>query len=232
MMGNTKTIKIALYSDLHQNLPPAVDCDLAIIAGDICGGGGPLSQYVYLEEKFRPWLMQFPKAAWIAGNHDWVCQESGSLIPFYGDNHVYLRDNYWEPFKGLKVWGCPWSLPFCNWAFAADEEVLDHKLSPLKTIKPQILVSHGPPYSMGDKCPDGFRAGSCALLKAIRDYQPALVVVGHIHSGKGVYECYNSCVVNAAVVDEQQRVVKGPVMVQLSGDNWQSVEVLDYDYRD
>lgn len=55
----------------------------------------------------------------------------------------------------------------------------------LKENKDAVLICHNPPYGVVDKAFSGKHVGSKILLKAIKKYQPKLVLCGHIHEAKG-----------------------------------------------
>lgn len=55
----------------------------------------------------------------------------------------------------------------------------------LKENPDSILIAHNPPYGYADRTYNGKHVGSKILLKAIKKYQPKLVLCGHIHEAKG-----------------------------------------------
>jgi len=55
----------------------------------------------------------------------------------------------------------------------------------LKENREAILLSHAPPYGIVDKTHNGKHIGSKILLKAIKKYQPRIVLCGHIHEAQG-----------------------------------------------
>jgi hypothetical protein len=55
----------------------------------------------------------------------------------------------------------------------------------LKEMKGPIIIAHAPPYGYVDKISSGKHVGSKILLKAIKKYQPPLVLCGHMHEAKG-----------------------------------------------
>lgn len=55
----------------------------------------------------------------------------------------------------------------------------------LKENKDAVLICHNPPYGIVDKAFNGKHVGSKIILKAIKKYQPKLVLCGHIHEAKG-----------------------------------------------
>ena len=77
-----------------------------------------------------------------------------------------------------------------------------------------ILVTHGPPFGIFDKCP--VSVGCRALLKAVKRIQPSLHVFGHIHegySGKLFVPWLSgkkTLFANVSVVDGDYRLVSKP----------------------
>ena len=68
---------------------------------------------------------------------------------------------------GYKFYGSPWSPTFYNWGFNADRgpDILKWwKKIPTET---DILITHGPPHKILDKCMNGFPAGCKDLLNEI-----------------------------------------------------------------
>lgn len=209
------TTKICATSDLHGHLPEIPQCDLLLIAGDVCPPTNhkPEFQRRWLRDKFDPWLAELPveQVVMTWGNHDWV----GMLSPRYTpplNGALVLIDDVWE-VCGQRIWGSPWTLEFCNWAFNATEKELRflHSLVP----PCDIIVTHGPPYGFGDTCPDGRKVGSPALATRIDVIQPKLVVYGHIHSGQGTYKIGNSIVANVAHVNEEYRPCYPPQVFEI-----------------
>jgi len=66
----------------------------------------------------------------------------------------------------------------------------------LKKYKNSVLLSHAPPFGHVDKIHSGKHVGSKILLKAIRRYQPKLVLCGHIHEARGQSKIGKTKVIN------------------------------------
>ncbi len=66
----------------------------------------------------------------------------------------------------------------------------------LRENKNAVLISHAPPYNCLDKIPSGKHIGSKVLLRAIKKYQPKLVLCGHIHEAKGEAKIGKTKVIN------------------------------------
>jgi len=55
----------------------------------------------------------------------------------------------------------------------------------LSEDKNSIIISHNPPYGVVDKISIGKHVGSKILQRAIKKYQPKMVLCGHIHEAEG-----------------------------------------------
>ncbi len=203
-------MKIQAISDLHGKLPEGIDCDLLLIAGDICPSfdHSLAFQRGWCETNFSEWLkrQKYREAILIAGNHDFVFERYLPIQPGLSVN--YIEDEY-ATFDGLLIWGSPWSNEFSgNWAFGLREDELaaKYKMVPQGT---DIIVSHGPPKGYG--CAGLYGAGSTALVKCIEKVQPKLVVCGHIHEGYGEYLLGNTTILNVASVDKNYNLRENPI---------------------
>lgn len=180
-------MKICCIADMHGKLPQIPQCNILLIAGDVCPNYSndklldAIKQLSWLKRVFRPWLESLQKRKieiyGIAGNHDWVFylnetnNKANIDLPWY-----YLSDS--GIGGDLTIWGTPWQPPFFNWAFNLPEKQLREKFSFIpKDI--DILISHGPPFQIGDMTPRGENAGSMALKHRIEVVRPKLHVFGH-----------------------------------------------------
>jgi Icc-related predicted phosphoesterase len=84
-----------------------------------------------------------------------------------------------------------------------------------------VLISHGPPYGILDRCENeahGFGpAGDIELLNAVERVRPLLHVFGHIHDGYGQAAYGSTRFVNAASTQIKGEYVLGnaPIVVDL-----------------
>lgn len=188
-------VRLALLSDQHGSLPCIPECDLVVLAGDLCGGWRPVLSDDYAAEwlrtRFADWLNGGPPAVVIAGNHDTVIQSRG--FPTL-DRVAYLQDSD-AVVCGLRFWGSPWIKEFDRLAFNATEGQLAEKYSRIPNDV-DVLVSHGPMYGHCDFFHE--HLGSRALLGAVQRVQPKLLVCGHIHEGRGASKLGITRVVNTA----------------------------------
>lgn len=221
-------MNICAISDLHGQFPSLFPCDLLLIAGDICPNphrppGCPAdiqAQARWLNSTFCAWLEKLPARhiVAVAGNHDFVFERApGSVRP--------LRWHYLErssiEIEGLRIWGSPDQLPFFRWAFNVPEEELRRQYDTIPEGT-DIILSHGPPCGYGDLVtPDmaSFNAkrnvGSDSLTDFIRRRQPRYVITGHIHEAYGAYELGATRILNAAILDEDYRLVHAPHYFEL-----------------
>lgn len=227
-------IKICAISDTHGFLPKIPECDFLCVAGDIL----PLNiqrdfnkSIGWLNGPFAEWCLDIfnrgTVIVGVAGNHDIAFQQIPNLIP---------RDIFWKyledggvSYQGLNFWGTPWQLPFgYGWAYNAEEDMLDLKYSRIPD-NTDVIISHGPPFKHGDAVKqfgydfygnaleDNIHVGSHTLLNVIYKVKPKLVVVGHIHGGRGIYKVddIDTIVVNASIMDEEYKPVNEPIIVEI-----------------
>lgn len=221
-------MNVYAISDLHGNLPePPPDADLLLIAGDICPDFGSsysirkdgIYQAAWLEKQFKPWLQGhgIPTVG-IWGNHDFV-GEHPALVPHLP--WTLLQDNSWQSAEGMRVWGTPWVPGLPYWAFYGRQEALQARAD-LIPEGLDVLMSHGPPYGLGDFIPTsekqrnkygnfgGEHVGDATLAVAIARASPRVVICGHIHEARGSYEFDDIPIYNVAAVDEHYVLHKNP----------------------
>lgn len=225
---------VCAISDLHGQLPQIAECDLLLIGGDICPcrfGLGRMShdeiathQAFWLRDTFRPWLEEQPAKHVVAtwGNHDWIGEVAPERAP---DLPWHMLCDAGIELLGFKIYGTPWQPRFFDWAFNADENVLEQKWAAIPDDT-DILVLHGPPHGYGDLAPayKGIRdemehTGSPSLKKRIMDIKPQLAIFGHIHGGYGVYKENDVVMANVSVVNEQYRLANKPFRIALKPRN-------------
>lgn len=215
-------MKIVSYSDSHGNLDIKIPkfIDLLLICGDISdcrGSHHPTDQLYWIKNRFIPYIQDKAKdIVLIPGNHDF-CFEM--LMEQYREDEFrkslpknihYLRDSMIE-IGGMKIYGTPWTPPFYDWAFMAEENILDKKFSKIPEGI-DILLSHGPALGLADTITElhdiGKSCGSLSLLKHVQRVMPTYFFSGHIHSAEHKVNeyVYNNKVIkyaNVSVLDEQ-----------------------------
>ncbi|MGF1579313.1 MAG: metallophosphoesterase [Gemmataceae bacterium] len=213
-------MKVIATSDLHGCLPPIPDCDLLLLAGDLCPATDHSIGYQseWLDTSFREWLNNSPakQIVGIAGNHDLIFQRSPQDVP--SDlPWTYLEDDSYE-WQGFRIYGTPWQEYFGGWAFNMSLEELALKRSEIPDDT-DILISHGPPDTYGDAVfinDDHLKNTGCPhLLKRIKQVEPKLVVFGHIHEGRGVWTLGPTTLANVTHLDLSCAPVYPPWCIEL-----------------
>lgn len=209
-------MQIVCISDIHGYLPEIPECDLLIVAGDVCPDEDIHKQRLFLRGEFADWLDAVPaqEKVWIAGNHDFVCEQPGfNRIAKELPGH-YLQDTSVE-LLGIKIHGTPWVPNLPGWAFY----MTDSQLRAVAKVIPEdtdILIAHGPPYKLGDCVRPNIHVGSVPLATELSyRINPKLVVCGHIHEDYGIHEYRDRILINAAHLDGAFEPVNKPIKIEL-----------------
>ncbi|KAL4459353.1 hypothetical protein ABPG74_017966 [Tetrahymena malaccensis] len=224
------SIKFVCISDTHTkahqlNLPKG---DVLIHAGDFTYTGLP--QEV---SQFNDFLKNshFEAKIVIAGNHDLTFDiqnySKDYAQRFHQDEKIaidavatkamlkdciYLEDSS-VSIKGYSIYGSPYTPTFFDWAFNLNiGEPLQKKWEQIPT-NTDILITHGPPHKILDRCYDGFQAGCPDLRKAVLErVKPLYHIFGHIHEAYGQQKIDNTTFINASSVDLRYQTRSQPVI--------------------
>lgn len=215
--------RICMISDTHEQhreveIP---ECDVLLHAGDIT----MIGDYAWLKD-FDDWIGELQEAETIKeaviipGNHDLTFENNTEVALSHMSNvdATLICDTAYvgtDPENLLTVWGVPWQLRFYDWGFNCNEEALSRYLREGCPDKIDILMTHGPPIGVRDWNRDGSPCGSQAVYDFIMDYQPKLVVCGHIHGAYGLALVGNTLVVNASTCDEDYNPTHEPVVIDI-----------------
>jgi Icc-related predicted phosphoesterase len=187
---------LVLMSDTH-----GYHGSLDVPMGDILIHAGDLTQTGSLEEleEANAFLAGLPHRhkVVICGNHDFCFERDPVRARAALTAATYLQDSA-VVVEGIKIWGSPWQPWFYDWAFNLKRGPAIAAKWALIPKDTDILVTHGPPYGIGDQTSHGERAGCEDLLARIEKVRPKLHVFGHIHEGAGIYRRPGTTFVNAA----------------------------------
>lgn len=217
MKGTEKAMKVIYVSDTHggHDFVKVPEGDILIHAGDFSGMGR--EQDV---RSFAEWIRKLPHKhkIVIAGNHDVSFARMPELArTWLGDSCTYLENSGVE-IEGLKIWGSPHHSFFDNsgtWVFGvrAGQEAEEAWAKIPEGL--DILLTHGGPAGILDYDSSGNRTGCNQLLNAVKKVKPKVHVFGHIHEQGGKSEKVGETLfINAAVLDENYRLVRGAMVIE------------------
>lgn len=128
---------------------------------------------------------------------------------------IYLENSGIE-IEGVKFWGTPNTLKFFNWEFMYDENTLKQIFDKIPEDI-NILLSHGPPFSILDLNMRGDRCGSVSLLNRMQQINYDIVAFGHIHPSYGIKYNYddNQVYINASICNDVLMPINSPIEIEL-----------------
>lgn len=205
-------MKIGCVSDLHGYQPAIKDCDLLLIAGDLTNKG----EHFELQE-FWDWtnfLAEYiPNIVLIAGNHDFGLQKVKPFTRSCGNVHYLSNSSI--TIDGLKIFGCPWTLRFHDWAFNADEEDM-FRYAEMCPRDSDIIIGHSPVRNILDSSLKDDRLGSIAMKILCEEINPKLYVHGHIHASVGQVKVNDTIYINASYLNDSYKPnEKSPIYLEL-----------------
>lgn len=169
-------MKILAFSDFHDSKKsyrrardlvrkeaPAV----VVIAGDLTNRGSPAEVQVFID------ILEFNNIFYVWGNMDGFAPEM-KISPMMKNLHLNLEILEDITFVGL----------------AGKRSTVTANLAPFEQLLKEeksnciVLVSHIPPYGHCDLAYNGSHIGSKDLLYLVQEYQPLLVISGHVHENR------------------------------------------------
>ncbi|XP_063729487.1 metallophosphoesterase domain-containing protein 1-like [Symsagittifera roscoffensis] len=183
-------IRFVCLSDTHNKHTDVVlpEGDVLIHTGDFCMRG-----VIDEAEEFNRWLgtLPFEHKVVIAGNHDMCLDTRMKRGRKIVDGHelftncYYLQEESVE-IEGYKIFGSPWVPTFGFWGFMENRSEIKQYWDKIPSDT-DILLTHGPPMGVLDKCESGALAGCMHLLDAVVNrVKPKYHVFGHIHEDRGI----------------------------------------------
>jgi Icc-related predicted phosphoesterase len=201
-------MRLLHLSDTHNlhrqvsNLPAA---DIIIHSGDISNAGTGKEVVEFVE-----WFgaLDYEYKIFIAGNNDF-CMEGKNVETiqrFLPENCFYLCNSA-IMIGRMKFWGIP---------FFFSDDVSGEYINMIAQIPTDtdVLISHRPPLGILDNagnisygCPD--------LLQRMFDIRPRYHLFGHIHDAYGIEKSKHTIFANAALVDEDYRLLNIPFIFDI-----------------
>ena len=176
-------MKILAFSDLHRDLTQAAalvemsaDADLVIGAGDFA------SVHEGLEETINSLAPIETPTLLVPGNNETVDALRAAAA---GWDAATVLHGEGTTVDGVEFFGLGAGIPTTpwDWSFDLSEDEATAMISPAQ--EGGVLVLHSPPYGHCDGGDPDTHFGSKALLAAVEEKRPRLVVFGHIHEAWG-----------------------------------------------
>jgi Icc-related predicted phosphoesterase len=176
-------VKILAFSDLHRDLTQAAklvemsaDADLVIGAGDFA------SVHEGLEETITSLAPIETPTILVPGNNETVDALRAAAGGW--DAATVLHGEGLE-IDGVEFFGLGAGIPTTPWDWSFDLSEEEATTTIAAAPEGCVLVLHSPPYGHCDGGDADTHFGSKALLVAVEEKRPRLVVFGHIHEAWG-----------------------------------------------
>ena len=182
----------------------------------------------WIKNEFIPWLQSQPARhiVFIPGNHDfvteceWFPEWIGEILP---ENMHYLCNGS-ITIDDVAFYGCPYS-DLQGWAWYSDENPDNYTIKGSADI---MLVHAAPDYNgLGQTVTRWglYNYGSKALMEALHERAPKLLLCGHIHGGSHRPEMYDSrcLMLNVSVKDEDYSESYYPAIIDFQKAGSQAV---------
>ncbi len=193
MAGAKKTLRILGLADLHDRIDMldrlrGIDANLIVFCGDLHNGGN--------REKARPAALALaglgPSVLIVPGNMD-----HRDVVPDLWDEaglQMIHRSSFCLGDIGFLGMGGmiakdPRRLVDPARYYHHDIEVYETLATAYQDIidaRIKIVVVHQPPRGAQDTLYNGESSGSVSLRRFVEEYQPALLLCGHIHEARGM----------------------------------------------
>lgn len=208
-------MKIVAFSDIHGQQDKLTQwcsvnpADLLIFAGDLQG-----NQTTDDGTNFMEWLhrLPYPFKIIVFGNHDGHYDIASNYVLNNQYHDIVILNNNSLIYQGIKFFGSPHSVEFGSWWFMMKDEELANlwKKIPDDT---DILITHGPPYSILDNTVYGVYAGSKSLWSRVTQSLPNLKyhIFGHIHEAAGTETLNGITYMNVSALNERYQFTRNPI---------------------
>lgn len=222
-----RLIRFVCLSDTHSRpLHVSVPCgDVLLHAGDFSCSGSAESI-----ADFNAWLQSLPHTykVVIAGNHEHTFHAAHWPLLHTIHKHnfayfdakklltaaTYLENSACDVY-GYRVWGSPWIRADRPGAFATESEEELEAIYRGWSGPVDILLTHGPAFTVLDCNTEGKYQGSKALARFIDRVRPLVHVCGHIHEAYGEQSTPATLSLNAATCSVAYEALNSPLVFDL-----------------
>jgi Icc-related predicted phosphoesterase len=216
-------MRLVAFSDTHGQHEEVTipECDVVVFAGDACRYG---SRDEFIE--FVNWYVKIPAVRiLVPGNHDFCTQKYLGFGKEACLNRgiFYLADDF-VTINGITFYGFPWTPPYGNFAWMADEAEMYDKLKKI-SVDVDVMISHGPPAGILDRSRKTREfTGSSAIYRFIteeynwpnkRDRDVSLHIFGHIHENYGRNRSNGCLFLNSSVLNLDYEMANKPHVINM-----------------
>ena len=176
-------MKLLAFSDLHRDLGQAAKLvEMSAEADVVVGAGDFASVHEGLGETIGALAAIEKPTVLVPGNNE---TEDALREAASGWSAATVLHGSGTAIDGTEFYGLGAGIPITpwDWSFDLDDESAAEKLAPCP--EGAVMVLHSPPQGHCDSSGNGDHFGSKALLQAIEQRRPRLVVCGHIHESWG-----------------------------------------------
>lgn len=177
-------MKLLLVSDLHCDhraaravVERSTDVDAVLGAGDFATVHRGLGGVIEVLKAMRAPAVLVPGNNETLEELDEACRGWDAAHVLHGRSAEIGGRRFYGLGGGVPV------TPFGDWSYDFTEDQARALLEGMPVGA--VLVSHSPPRGLGDATSAGQHVGSEAVLEAIGDKRPPLVVCGHVHDSWG-----------------------------------------------
>jgi len=215
-------MKICAISDLHGRFIRNIEkSDVLVIAGDINYTMG----VEWFGRCFIPYLNgikdRYGLCILVFGNHDDDIYYDNDKYKKYLPPWIKVLNNESIIYKGYKFYGSP----HCRYIQGFRNTVTEQSLMHIFSLIPNdtdILVTHSPPYGIGDISKDTLHPldtlmhlGSVSLLEKVREVKPLIHIFGHIHTGNRYTRENGVDFYNVSILDDYYDLAFKPTYIEL-----------------
>ena len=119
----------------------------------------------------------------LSGNHDLLAERIAELM----SNAMYLQHGLLE-IENIRIWGTSWQYWLEDQVKCKKNQTNPQAMWDVIPAGIDILITHFPPFGLGDLTRNRGHRGSRELLTAISRIKPKYHIFGHIHEGYGIYK--------------------------------------------
>ena len=119
------------------------------------------------------------------------------------------------PIDSVRFYGSPWQPWFYDWAFNLERGSEIRAKWDLIPEGIDILITHDPPYGIGDLTSRGKNVGCQDLLEVIEKIKPGVHICGQFHEGYGIASNGKTTFINASGSDHHYQPVNPSVAYDL-----------------